>query len=144
MTILYSAKSNVFLFEGSPLLSEKEYKDAKEVSEDVFSEFFQTVRDGRRRVAGKDGMPAWEDIPAPTAEEVKASQFNEANLKKSLLLSSAKETISGWQTDLLLGTISEEEKQSLILWREFIKKVEAINPDDAPKVKWPEPPATEQ
>lgn len=140
---LYSAKSNAFVLKDSPLLETANFNDAVQVSEDVFIEFYQTVREGKVRMAGEDGLPAWADAPSITKDEIKASQVIEASQNKSLILSSAKDTISGWQTDLLLGIISDEDKQRLILWREYIKKVEAINPEDAPKIKWPELPTTE-
>lgn len=140
---LYSAKSNAFVLKDSPLLETANFNDAVQVSEDVFIEFYQTVREGKVRMAGEDGLPAWADAPSITKDEIKESQVIEASQNKSLILSSAKDTISGWQTDLLLGIISDEDKQRLILWREYIKKVEAINPEDAPKIKWPELPTTE-
>ncbi|EHS7019694.1 phage tail fiber assembly protein [Escherichia coli] len=136
---LYSPKSNVFVFKGSPLLTYENYDDAVEVGDEVFNEFYQTVKDGKRRVTGENGLPKWENIPERTAEEIRRDKVNEAARKKSFLLASAKETITGWQTDLILGIISDDEKEQLTQWRIYIKKVEAINPDDAPD-EWPDEP----
>ncbi|MCX9039615.1 tail fiber assembly protein, partial [Citrobacter portucalensis] len=61
--------------------------------------------------------------------------------KKSALLAEASRVIQGWQTDLLLGTISESDKTKLIEWRAYIKALEAIKPAKAPDIIWPERPA---
>lgn len=136
----YSAKQNVFLAADSRLLKKDNFSDAIAVGDDVFNEFFRTINNGKRRIAGPDGLPAWEDIPPPTAAEIKAKEIAEAEQKKSHLLAEASEVTKGWQTDLLLGSISDEDKAKLIEWRTYIKELEAVNTSSAPEINWPEPP----
>ncbi|MEX7607212.1 tail fiber assembly protein [Enterobacter asburiae] len=57
------------------------------------------------------------------------------------MLSSARTTISIWQSELLLGSISDADKASLVAWLAYIKAVEDIDTSTAPDINWPEPPA---
>ncbi|GJL33261.1 hypothetical protein TUM17576_00810 [Enterobacter hormaechei] len=141
MSYLYSAKSNAFVAAGSVLLDTPEFSDAVEIDAAVFDEFFPYEKDGQRRIAGSDGLPVWEVIPLPTAEEIKEIAIIAAGQKKSQLLADASETIRGWQTDLLLGIISDEDKSKLIAWRIYIKVLEAIDTSLAPDINWPAVPA---
>ncbi|MEB0958361.1 tail fiber assembly protein, partial [Citrobacter braakii] len=100
----------------------------------VFEEFCVTPLDGKRRVAGDDGLPSWEEIPPPTAEEIKASAIAAAEQQKSQFLAEASEVTKGWQIDLLLGTISDEDKAKLIEWRTYIKELEGVDTSSAPKI----------
>ncbi|HCB1766884.1 TPA: tail fiber assembly protein, partial [Citrobacter braakii] len=79
-------------------------------------------------------------IPPPTAEEIKASAIAAAEQQKSQLLAEASEVTRGWQTDLLLGSISDADKAKLIEWRAYVKKLEAVDISSAPDIKWPTPP----
>ncbi|HIB8990887.1 MULTISPECIES: tail fiber assembly protein [Citrobacter] len=137
----YSATNNVFVTAGSTLLSEAGFSDAAPVDDVVFDEYFRTIKDGMRRVAGDDGLPAWQKIPPPTPEEIKAAAIAAAEQKKSQLLAEASEVTRGWQTDLLLGTISDEDKAKLIEWRTYIKELEGVDTSSAPKINWSEKPA---
>lgn len=136
----YSSSQNVFIASGSQLLKAEEFGDAVAISDEVFNEFFRTINDGKRRIAGPDGLPTWEDIPPPTTAEIKARAIAEAEQKKSQLLAEASEVTAGWQTDLLLGTISDEDKAKLIEWRAYIKELEAVDTSSAPDINWPAPP----
>ena len=55
----YSAKKNVFIAAGSTLLKTDAFTDAVPVSNEIFAEFFIGENDGKRRVPGADGLPAW-------------------------------------------------------------------------------------
>ncbi|HGV9229626.1 TPA: tail fiber assembly protein, partial [Citrobacter amalonaticus] len=78
-------------------------------------------------------MPAWVDLPLPTREEAIAT----AEQKKSELLIAAQATIINWQSKLLLGVISDDEKTSLIAWLAYI---DALNSVDTANPNWPDPP----
>jgi hypothetical protein len=136
----YSSSQNVFIASGSQLLKAEEFGDAVAVSDEVFNEYFRTVNGSKRRIAGSDGLPAWEDIPPPTPEEIKAAAIAAAQQLQSQLLAEASEVTQGWQTDLLLGTISDEDKAKLIEWRAYIKELEAVDTSSAPDINWPAPP----
>ncbi|EIQ9795925.1 TPA: tail fiber assembly protein [Escherichia coli] len=53
-----------------------------------------------------------------------------AESQRSALISDAKETISLWQTELLLGTISDDDKESLTEWLAYIKALQALDLSD--------------
>lgn len=135
-TFAYSASQNAFWFSDSQSVPD----NAIEVSDDAFNEFSITPLDGKRRITGSDGLPKWEVIPPPTIEELKAATIAEAEQKKSQLLAEASEVTRGWQTDLLLGIISDEDKEKLIAWRGYIKALNAVDTSST-EINWPERPA---
>ncbi|EKM4700221.1 tail fiber assembly protein [Enterobacter roggenkampii] len=110
--------------------------DAVEVTDEIFAEFSSDPPFGKMLGAGKDGLPAWIDIPAPSREELIA----EAEQHKSALFLEAQATISLWQTELQLGIISDEDKASLIAWMNYIKAVQAVDTSKAPDITWPDKP----
>ncbi|XWJ91329.1 tail fiber assembly protein [Phytobacter ursingii] len=109
--------------------------DAVDISDDV-RERFRVAPTGK--VLGSvDGQPAWVDAPPPTHEEAVATAEN----TKSVLLDSARSTISLWQSELLLGSISDTDKASLTAWITYIKAVQAVDTSTAPAITWPVQPA---
>lgn len=60
--------------------------------------------------------------------------------RKTQLLGDAKNTISIWQTKLLLGIIKDDEKQKLVEWLKYIDAITAIDTTTAPDIDWPEKP----
>lgn len=74
--------------------------------------------------------------PPKTKDEEIAAAYQ----LKMRLTSTAREVISTLQADLLLGNISDEDKARLIEWRAYLKKMEAINIQDAPGINWPQQP----
>lgn len=76
------------------------------------------------------------DTDAQHAADVAAAEQTKQNL-----LVAARSTISIWQTELQLGSISEEDKSQLIVWLAYIKEVQAANTSGAPDINWPESPA---
>jgi len=83
-----------------------------------------------------DGEKWVKDTDAQHAADVK-----EADQKKARLLAEAQEKISFWQTELQLGIISDENKNNLIAWMNYIKALKAVNVSTAPGITWPMPPA---
>ncbi len=77
-----------------------------------------------------------------TAQELQ----ERAELRRQSLIDSASDTISLWQSELLLGSISEEDKAKLIEWMAYIKALKAIDFNDVDDetgydaIVWPEPP----
>lgn len=74
-------------------------------------------------------------VPEPSPAELVAA----AATKKQQLLDTAQSTISLWQSELLLGTISDADKASLTLWIAYIKAVQAVDTTKLP-VTWPAQP----
>ncbi|CAD6169593.1 tail assembly chaperone [Escherichia coli] len=56
-----------------------------------------------------------------------AEWLAKAESQRSALISDAKETISLWQSELLLGTISDDDKESLTEWIAYIKALQALD-----------------
>lgn len=84
---------------------------------------------------------AWEmtaeALTQKAADEIIVASNNQINL-----ISSAKDTISMWQTELLLGTISDADKASLTSWISYIKLLQSVDPTAAPDITWPTAPGS--
>lgn len=65
---------------------------------------------------------------------------SKAASEKSAMLSEANGVTQAWQTQLLLGIITEEDKASLMAWMKYIQAVQAVNAIDAPDILWPQKP----
>lgn len=83
-----------------------------------------------------DGSRWVTDTDAQHAADVAA-----AEQQKQALLLHAKSVISLWQTELQLGIISDDDKNSLITWLSYIKDVQAVDTSTAPDINWPTPPS---
>ncbi|SQY55137.1 tail fiber assembly protein [Escherichia coli] len=114
--------------------------DLTEVTDAVFTEFTEYRAGYVRGVV--DGNPAWVEASPLTI----AQQISIAVQKKAELLATAKSTISLWQTELLLGAISDDDKASLMEWVGYIKKLQALDfsniadADGYDGIPWPEKP----
>ena len=106
--------------------------DLIDIDDSVVAEFNGKPPEGKMRGVVYN-MPAWVDLPLPTREEAIAT----AEQKKSELLIAAQATIINWQSKLLLGVISDDEKTSLIAWLAYI---DALNSVDTANPNWPDPP----
>lgn len=74
--------------------------------------------------------------PEPTKEEIKTQAIN----YRDYLLAVANSITDDWKTELTLGIISDEDKESLIAWMNYIKAVKAIDLSLAPNIIWPSTP----
>ncbi|HHT2834407.1 TPA: tail fiber assembly protein [Klebsiella aerogenes] len=83
-----------------------------------------------------DGSQWMTDTAAQHADEVAT-----AEQQKQDLLAEAQQQITGWQTELQLGIISDDDRASLIIWINYIKAVQAVDTSEAPYIQWPEKPA---
>lgn len=137
---VYSAVNNAFY----PVALQDDYvasgswpEDAKEISDAKAAEFMGIPPDGKYRVADKKGAPKWEAAPPLTQSELTAI----ADAKKASLISEAINQTGLWQTQLLLGIITEKDKVSLTKWMEYIQAVQAVDTSTAPDIDWPKKPA---
>ncbi|MEN0595782.1 tail fiber assembly protein [Citrobacter freundii] len=108
--------------------------DEVEVSDNTAHEFMVSAPQGKVRVAGADGLPAWADIPPPTAEEL----AQQAEAHRTQLLTYADAVMADWRTELALGEISDADKAKLTAWMAYKREVKAV---DASKPVWPPKPA---
>ena len=135
MTYLYSPNNNRFY----PFSLKENYilhgvwpSVGVEINEDDF-QFFINPPDGKRLVADRNGYPVLIDIPPITREE-KVLQFER---ERSALLDNARNAIFSWHTKLILGRISDDEKDKLNMWLDYIDAVLAVKTNTANDVEWP-------
>lgn len=131
----YSAKNDVFIPASFIAEYEKagwDFSDAIDVDDDVYLEFI-TPPAGKVRVAGKDGLPAWEDIPPPTKEQL----IERAGQKKQTLITEVNAETQMLQTKLALGRITPDEKAQLNAWLDYLDELEAVDVSTAPDIIWP-------
>ncbi|MGF6474771.1 hypothetical protein ABIE06_001584 [Pantoea dispersa] len=57
--------------------------------------------------------------------------------QKSELISEANGITQAWQTQLLLGIITDADKAMLTRWMKYIQAVQAVDITDAPEIIWP-------
>lgn len=133
----YSPGNNAFY----PTSLEAEYKEAGtwpddliDVSDGVYREFASDAApEGKQRIAGSDGLPAWEDIPPPT----KAHLIERAGQKKQTLITEVNAETQMLQTKLALGRITPDEKALLNAWLDYLDELEAVDVSTAPDIIWP-------
>ena len=136
MNYVYSAAKNLFF----PVQYHEQYEqngdwpsDAVAVGDSVFYEF-TSYREGKKRVAGPEGLPALVDIPQPSYEELIQSAENE----RQRLLSNADSVMLDWRTELMLGEISDANRAKLSAWLAYKNDVKAIDVTTDPEhVNWP-------
>ncbi|PNK65609.1 hypothetical protein A6J33_017445 [Pantoea sp. FDAARGOS_194] len=99
----------------------------QEVSEKIFESIGQDSKFVDGKVVQGEPKPV-----VLTVENAKAI--------KSALLAEANTNTQPWQTQLLLGIISEEDKISLTNWMMYYKTVQEIDTSVAPNISWPKKP----
>lgn len=70
----------------------------------------------------------------------KASDVNAAVKKKAELISEANSTTQAWQTQLLLGIITDTDKATLTRWMTYVQAIQAVDASAAPAITWPAKP----
>ncbi|MEM8158299.1 tail fiber assembly protein [Morganella morganii] len=80
----------------------------------------------------------WEYINPPVTKE---QLIVEAEAKKQALIDEVNQKTQLWQTQLMLGIITEEDKASLKEWMLYAQKVQAVDTSTAPDIHWPVKPA---
>ncbi|MEZ2587862.1 tail fiber assembly protein [Pantoea agglomerans] len=72
--------------------------------------------------------------------EEKAASNREARERQAALIGEANSITQAWQTQLLLGIITESDKASLTAWMKYIQAVQDKDLSGAPYIDWPEKP----
>lgn len=111
--------------------------DGLPLDDEMAREFMGAAPLGKVLSAGENSLPVWGDAPPLTEEEA----LTQAEQRKASLLNIAQETISIWQTKLLLGRISDGEKAQLNAWLDYIDALNLIDVTVAPSISWPVAPA---
>ena len=55
-------------------------------------------------------------------------------------MSEANSITQAWQTQLLLGIITDADKAMLTAWMKYVQAVQAADVSGAPDISWPEKP----
>lgn len=74
------------------------------------------------------------------ADGQQAANVKSAARQKSALINEANGVTQAWQTQLLLGIITDADKASLTKWMKYIQAVQAVDASQAPEIIWPAPP----
>jgi len=74
-------------------------------------------------------------------EKLHNEQSRIAAEKKSNILLMSSEKISDMRIELILGIISDSDKEKLTKWMLFIREVNAIDTDSPNDIIWPEVPS---
>ncbi|MTZ83161.1 tail fiber assembly protein [Citrobacter sp. JL978] len=96
----------------------------------------QQTPEGRVWASDDQGLPQLIDVPAPTQEELIA----EADAEKASRIAEANNVTQMWQTQLMLGIITPEDKTSLTEWMQYVQVVQELDTSKAPDINWPDKP----
>ncbi|WP_350306838.1 tail fiber assembly protein [Photorhabdus viridis] len=106
-----------------------------EVSDDIYQEYAaNTAPEGKYRIASKNGLPEWADIPPPIKEELQQYAEN----KKQQLMMKASDRIAPLQDAVDLGIATEAEKEALLAWKKYRVMLNRIDIKQVPDIEWPE------
>lgn len=133
---IYSAKNNAFFELVKRELYDRadwDLSDAVEVDAAVFSEYTSVPPAGKQRVAGEDGLPAWVDVPPPTAAEMRVI----AQAKINVLRAEADSVITPLADALAGDYIDDTDRPRLTAWQKYRYELTKIDPA---KPEWPEKP----
>ncbi|CAQ83674.1 MULTISPECIES: tail fiber assembly protein [Photorhabdus] len=133
----YSATTNAFY----PVEWKQDYinagsfpNDAVEVDKSVFIEFAGSIPPkGKYRIAGKNGLPEWADIPPPTKEEL----ISIAESQKAQFISLANEKIMPLSDAEELDIATDEEMLLLKEWKKYRVMLNRVDTSNAPEIDWP-------
>lgn len=139
MNYLYSPKTNSFYaislsdeYDSAGTLPD----DAFTVDDSIYTEYSRKSPADKVRVADKNGLPVWGDIPPLTDEEL----ITVAEAEKQMLIIEVNTETEMLRTKLALGRISEDEKAQLNAWLDYLDLLEAMDASTAPDIDWPQKP----
>ena len=113
-------------------------KDGIDISDDDAEKYSGANQPTGKMLGYIDNSLSWVDLPSPTAEEEVAS----AVAYKTSLLSQITFKTQIWQTQLVLGIITDADKAELTAWMKYAQAVSAIDTSTAPNITWPTAPVT--
>jgi hypothetical protein len=71
------------------------------------------------------------------ADAQQAADVKSAARQRAVLISEANSVTQAWQTQLLLGIITDKDKATLTKWMKYIQTVQATDLTNAPDISWP-------
>nr|WP_247715852.1 tail fiber assembly protein [Morganella morganii] len=112
-----------------------DFDNEKEQIPAIFFEINEKIKSMKKMTAKEVDA----HINPPVTEE---QLIAEAEAKKQALIAEASQKTQLWQTQLMLGIITDEDKASLKEWMLYVQEVQAVNPSLGAAVVWPTPPAS--
>lgn len=96
------------------------------------------------RLAPSTSFDKWDGSQWVTDTEAQqASEVSTALKTKAALISEANSTTQAWQTQLLLGIITDTDKAALTKWMTYVQAVQSVDTSAAPNITWPVKPDTQ-
>lgn len=141
--IVYSKTTNAFYLEDNKANYQAENAwpdDVVNVSVEVFSEFSGVPPEGKIRVAGKNGLPEWQDIPPLTPEQI--IMLAEAEKKRRINKAIDYMNNKQWPGKAVLGRLKGDDLAQYNLWLDYLDALEAVDTSSATDIKWPTAPAS--
>ncbi|WP_246316649.1 tail fiber assembly protein [Scandinavium goeteborgense] len=111
-------------------------KGCVEIEDDNHPFKTQPTPDGKIWASDAQGYPQLIDIPPPTHAELVV----EADAEKASRIAEANSVTQMWQTQLMLGIITPEDKEKLTAWMVYAQAVQAVDTSTAPDITWPDKP----
>lgn len=120
--------------------------------EDYRGQKFYSANTGQEFTVTELGpLPSWAVTSAPSSpfdiwngsewvrdeEAERMAKLNEVATKKNRLIEEARQHISEWQSELMLGSISDANKKCLQAWLNYIQALKDVNPENP---LWPDTP----
>ncbi|WP_052250681.1 MULTISPECIES: tail assembly chaperone [Pantoea] len=110
-------------------------EDIIPVSDEMWLKFISQPPEGKQRGPGKDGLPAWVDIPEQEGRTIEENQ----SIKNALLERADTEIRMLTVVQDVYG-LNEEEKQKLNDWKKHLAEVYRVSTGVEEKVNWPDAP----
>lgn len=125
--IFYSRLNKGFFIEG---INDTMPNDVVKVNADLYKELMSEQQlDGKAIVPDENGFPI--------ISLAKIDHYALAENYRKQLLSEIDNVISDWRVELMLGEISSENKEKLLSWMKYKKRIKLTDTSTAPEVNWP-------
>ncbi|EOY7697761.1 tail fiber assembly protein [Escherichia coli] len=138
----YSATENAFYPEDTKndyIIAGTWPVDALKVDNAVFVEYSGTPPTGKRRIAGNNGLPVWNDIPELTPGELAVA----AEFKKQTLIEQANIYMNSkqWPGKAVIGRLNRDELSQYNLWLDYLDELESVDISNELNICWPPKPS---
>ena len=137
MIIFYSPKTNGFYLssmkESYQQSAEGWPQDAVEIDEKYYRELFDGQAEGKTITADDNGLPTLVRPAAPSQEQLIAT----ANERRNALLNDAAALMSPLQDAVDIADASDDEQESLTVWKKYRVSLNRLDLSLAPDIDWP-------
>lgn len=97
---------------------------------------------GTTRLAPTTGFDKWDGAKWVTdAGKQQAAAVQVVESEKAVRIAEANSITQAWQTQLMLGIITDADKASLTAWMKYVQDVQAVDIDAGQDTVWPKRPA---